>query len=116
MDASHILWVATANDDGGIPEPILNRMNVYEIDRPDADGSRTIALAVYREILDAHRWPFPPEPSEAVLDKLAAAAPRDMRKLLLDAFGTAKLAGRDHLVAEDLDSRKLCGRKARMGF
>jgi ATP-dependent Lon protease len=116
MDASHILWVATANDDSAIPEPILNRMNVYEIDRPDADGSRRIALSVYREILDAHRWPFPPEPSEGVLDKLAAIPPRDMRKLLLDAFGTAQLAGRDHLVPADIDSRKLCGRRARVGF
>jgi ATP-dependent Lon protease len=116
MDASHILWVATANDDSPIPEPILNRMNVYEIERPDADGSRTIALAVYREILEAHRWPFPPEPSEAVLEKLAAIAPRDMRKLLLDAFGTAQLAGRDQLLPEDIDGRKICGRRARMGF
>jgi ATP-dependent Lon protease len=116
MDASHILWIATANDEGAIPEPILNRMNVYEIDRPDAEGSRTIALSVYREILDAHRWPFPPEPSESVLEKLASTPPRDMRKLLLDAFGTAQLAGRDRLLPEDLDARKLCGRRARMGF
>src|SRR4029078_2947366 len=83
MAASHILWVATANDESAIPEPILNRMNVYEIERPDAEGSPMIAIAVYREILDAHRWPFPPEPSEAVLEKLAAIPPRDMRKLLL---------------------------------
>ena len=44
MDASHILWIATANDESAIPEPILNRMNVYEIERPDAEGSRRIAL------------------------------------------------------------------------
>ena len=37
-------------------------MNVYAIERPDAEGSRKIALAVYREILDAHHWPFPAEP------------------------------------------------------
>ena len=116
MDASHILWVATANDDSAIPEPILNRMIVYEIERPDAAGSRMIALAVYREILDAHRWPFPPEPSEAVLEKLAAIAPRDMRKLLLDAFGTAQLAGRDQLLPDDVDGRKICGRRTKMGF
>ena len=116
MDASHILWVATANDESAIPEPILNRMNVYEIERPDAEGSRRIALAVYHDILDAHHWPFPPEPSESVLDRLASVAPRDMRKLLLDAFGTARLAERDHLVPEDIDGRKLCGRKTRVGF
>jgi ATP-dependent Lon protease len=116
MDASHILWVATANDDSAIPEPILNRMNVYAIERPDLDGSRKIALAVYREILDAHHWPFPSEPSESVLERLAAIPPRDMKKLLLDAFGTARLAGRDSLVPEDIDAKKLCGRKTRLGF
>jgi ATP-dependent Lon protease len=116
MDASHILWIATANDESCIPDPILNRMNVYAIDRPDAEGARRIALAVYHEILDAHTWPFPAEPSEAVLERLAGVPPRDMRKLLLDAFGTARLAERDHLVPEDIDARKLCGRKARVGF
>jgi ATP-dependent Lon protease len=116
MDASHILWVATANDESTIPEPILNRMNVYAIDRPDAEGARRIALAVYHDILDAHTWPFPAEPSDAVLDRLAGIAPRDMRKLLLDAFGNARLAGRDHLVPEDIDARKLCGRRTRVGF
>src|SRR5436309_10892918 len=105
MDASHILWVATANDESVIPEPILNRMNVYSIDRPDAEGSRRIALAVYREILDQHNWPFPPEPSEGLVDRLATIPPRDMKKLLLDAFGTARLAGRDCLVPEDIDAK-----------
>ncbi|HVE50543.1 MAG TPA: AAA family ATPase, partial [Casimicrobiaceae bacterium] len=52
IDASHILWIATANDESPIPEPIVNRMNVYAIERPDLDGSRAIALAVYRDILD----------------------------------------------------------------
>jgi ATP-dependent Lon protease len=116
MDASHILWVATANDESSIPEPILSRMNVYEIERPDDEGSRRIALAVYREILDQHRWSFPPEPDASVVDKLASIAPRDMRKLLLDAFGTARLAGRDHLVADDIDARKLAARRGRVGF
>src|SRR5438045_584255 len=116
MDASHILWVATANDESIIPEPILNRMNVYSIDRHDAEGARRIAVAVYHEILDAHNWPFPPEPSESVIERLANVPPRDMRKLLLDRFGTARLANRDHLVPEDIDATKLCGRRLRVGF
>jgi ATP-dependent Lon protease len=91
-------------------------MNVYAIDRPDAEGARRIAFAVYREILDAHRWPFPSDPPEGVIERLSAVPPRDMRKLLLDAFGTARLAERDYLVPEDIDARKLCGRKARVGF
>ena len=111
MDASHILWIATANDESVIPEPILNRMNVYPIERPDAEGSRRIAVAVYREILDAHHWPFPADPPDAVIERLAAVPPRDMRKLLLDAFGTARLANRDYLIEADIDAKKLCGRR-----
>jgi ATP-dependent Lon protease len=116
MDASHILWIATANDESAIPKPILNRMNVYVIEPPDAEGSRNIALAVYHEIIDSHRWPFPHEPSPSLLERLAAMPPRDMRKLLLDAFGTARLDNRDFLVPEDIDLKKLCGRSARIGF
>lgn len=48
-------------------------MNVYTIERPDAHGARNIALAVYREILDAHPWPFPHEPSESVLERFSCA-------------------------------------------
>lgn len=116
MDASNILWVATANDESAIPEPILNRMNVYIIERPDFDGSLKIALAIYQEILSGHNWGFPPEPSEDVLAKLADIAPRDMRKLLIDAFGNAKVDKRDYLLAKDLDTDRLGRKKARIGF
>ena len=116
IDASHILWIATANDESAIPEPILNRMNVYAIDAPDAEGSRRTAMPVYQGILDQHRWSFPAEPADGVLDKLAGIPPRDMKKLLQAAFGTAQLARRDHLTPEDIDLTKLCGRKARLGF
>lgn len=37
IDASHIMWVSTANDERSIPEPILSRMNVYRA----AAGSRS---------------------------------------------------------------------------
>ena len=40
IDASQLIWVATANDDRAIPEPILNRMNVYEVHAPDRDAAR----------------------------------------------------------------------------
>ncbi len=116
MDASHILWIATANDESAIPEPILNRMNVYFIDRPDSSGAVKIALAVYRDILSDHNWGFPDEPEERVLAMLSEIPPRDMRKILIDAFGNARLEGRDRLIAKDLDIEKATRRKSRMGF
>ncbi|MHB1099278.1 MAG: AAA family ATPase [Burkholderiales bacterium] len=116
MDASHILWIATANDESAIPEPILNRMNVYVIDRPDGEGAMKIALAVYRDILDDHNWGFPDEPAEEILAALAEIPPRDMRKLLVDAFGNAMLERRTHLLSRDLDVGRLSRRKSRIGF
>src|SRR5688572_18491088 len=43
IDASQVIWVATANDERTIPEPILNRMSVYEVQAPDRDAARAIA-------------------------------------------------------------------------
>ena len=116
LDCSHIVWIATANDAGRIPDPILNRMNVYEIDPPDTDGARRIARALYREIRDAHAWGrhFPEEPATSVLDRLAALAPREMRRALVGAFGNAKLQGRGELIDEDLPERAT--RRQRIGF
>ena len=117
VNASHILWVATANDEAAIPEPILNRMNVYAIERPDRDGAMRIARALYSEILAAHNWGFDPETlDDEVLEKLADIPPRDMRKLLLDAFGNAKTEGRSHLMVKDLNLERLGKRKAKIGF
>lgn len=116
MDASNILWVATANDERSIPEPILNRMDVYVIERPDHDASVKIARSIYREILEQHSWVFEAEPCADVLECLAEEAPRDMRKILMDAFGNAKLDHRDHLLPQDLKGRKAAGKKSRIGF
>lgn len=116
MDASHLLWIATANDEQRIPEPILSRMNVYEIPLPDAAGARRIALNVYRDILADHHWGFPATPDDDVLDRLAEIPPREMRKRLIDAFGNAVLDQRDELRADDIRVERAPARRARIGF
>ena len=116
MDASHLLWVSTANDARPLPEPIINRMNVYEVPRPDESASYSIACRLYREIITEHDWGFPPEPPAVVMEVLAGIAPRDMRKRLMTAFGTAKLDGRSALTEKDIapPRGKTAGR--RIGF
>jgi ATP-dependent Lon protease len=106
IDASQLIWVATANDERAIPEPILNRMNVYEVAAPDRDAARRIALRLYQSIRNAHDWGgrFDPEPAEAVLERFAELAPREMRRAWMTAFGNAKLARRDHIDVADLPS------------
>jgi ATP-dependent Lon protease len=116
IDASGAVWLATANDPGRIPEPLLDRLTVYEIEAPDAEGSARIAAMIYQEIRNAHDWgrQFPEAPSAAVLEKLAAMPPREMRRALHAAFGNAKLAGRSELGPDDIQDAR--SRKQRIGF
>jgi ATP-dependent Lon protease len=117
IDASGAVWLATANDASLVPEPLLNRLSVYEIEAPDAEGSARIAATIYAEIRTAHDWgrQFPEAPSQQALDKLASLAPREMRRALHSAFGNAKIAGRSELSPDDIhDSRG--ARKQRIGF
>ena len=104
IDASQVIWVATANDARSIPDPILNRMNVYDVLPPDREQARHIASKLYRSIRADHGWGsrFDPEPSADVLDRLSEMAPRDMRRAWMTAFGNAKLAKRDQVQPHDL--------------
>ena len=116
IDASQVIWVATANDERSIPEPILNRMNVYQVEAPDADAARGIAQRLYSRIRDSHDWGqrFDPEPPLPVLDKLAEMAPREMRRAWMAAFGNAKLDGRHSIELRDLPDPS--GRRRPIGF
>lgn len=117
IDASSAVWFATANEASRIPEPLLNRMNVYEIHAPDAAGSARIARSLYREIRESHDWGrrFPETPSGSVVEKLALLTPREMRRAVQAAFGSAKVSGRDELRPEDIDLQR-GSRKSRIGF
>jgi ATP-dependent Lon protease len=104
IDASQVIWIATANDERAIPEPILNRMNVYQVEAPDPDAARGIASRLYERIRSDHDWGerFALRPSDAVLDQLANLAPREMRRALMTAFGNARLDDRCSLELRDL--------------
>jgi len=116
IDASQVIWVATANDGRCIPDPILNRMNVFEVHAPDRDAARAIALRLYSRLRAEHEWGrrFDTDPPEAVLERLALLAPREMRRALMTAFGNARLADRDALEPADLPEGG--SRRAPIGF
>ena len=117
IDASGAVWLATANDASRIPEPLLSRLSIYEIEPPDAEGSARIAANIYRDIRNAHDWGrhFPEAPCAGTLEKLAGLPPREMRRALQSAFGNAKLAGRSEVAAEDVHDPR-AGRRQRIGF
>src|SRR5947207_7376322 len=104
IDASGAVWLATANDASRIPEPLVNRLTVYEIEAPDEAGSLPIASNVERKVPNAHDWgrQFPDSLSDAALERLAGLPPREMRRAIQSAFGNAKLAERSEVSADDV--------------
>jgi ATP-dependent Lon protease len=117
IDTSDAVWIATANDAARIPDPILNRMNVYHIEPPDHAGAMRIALNVYAEIRNSHDWGtrFPAAPADCVLELLAQFSPREMRRVMFNAFGNAKLARRDAVEEADIAESR-AQKKQRIGF
>jgi ATP-dependent Lon protease len=73
------------------------------VPRPDENEAARIACRLYREIVADHDWGFPEQPPADVLEILAGLPPRDMKKRLMAAFGSAKLDGRSELKTKDFD-------------
>lgn len=116
IDASQVIWITTANDERAIPEPILNRMNVFAVEAPSCEAARQIARNLYQSIRAEHGWGerFAAEPGDDLLDYLGALAPRDMRRALMTGFGNARLEHRDAIGLADMP--KAANRKSSMGF
>jgi ATP-dependent Lon protease len=116
IDASQVIWVTTANDERSIPDPILNRMNVFTVEAPSKEAARQIANSLYQAIRSDHGWGehFAPEPQDDLLDHLSEVAPREMRRALMTGFGNAQLDRRAYVRVDDLP--KAGAKKGQMGF
>lgn len=104
MDASHLLWVATANNLDSIPEPLLSRMTVFEIPLPAPEQSASIALGIWQNLRETNAWGrhLDAHLPTAVLECLCGEAPRSMAKRLTRAAGRAVLDGRTALALSDM--------------
>jgi ATP-dependent Lon protease len=117
IDASSVVWICTANDATCIPDPLMTRMNVFEIPKPDASAKRIIAQAIYSETIAEKKWAksFDTELSEEAMERLQGYAPREMRKAISMGFGNAHLDGRTKITAKDIPTAKSTG-KGSWGF
>ena len=115
FDASRILWVMSANDLAGIPDPIVDRLTVIEVPEPGPEHLAAVADSVYADANAARNGYFSARLDPAVRARLAGRPPRSMRLTIEDAMVRAAAVGRRGIIASDLIERRTGGRRA-MGF
>lgn len=107
FDASHVFWVATANDLLNVPEPIQSRFRIFHIEVPTAEQAIELAQTVAATVHDRFRAFEPPD--RRVVTLLAHLTPREQIQALEQAYARALVNGRRHLVRHGLPAAVLDG-------
>ncbi len=121
IDASHILWIATANKIDVMEKPILDRFTIFNIDPPSTIQMREIVKNQYRRFIenDPAGGFFDKEIKGAVVDELCLYHPRKVRKILESSFGLAANSQRHYLIVDDIRECNISDKKEKsrgMGF
>lgn len=106
IDASKITWILTANYQQQIPEPILSRVRVFDIQEPDQAQATQIARRIYQLLLkesSSLKQRFSDVLTDDVTNLLAHLSPRKMKLAIEIALGKAALAKRSELLMEDFE-------------
>ncbi|WP_018914281.1 AAA family ATPase [Thiomonas sp. FB-6] len=111
LDASHIVWVATANEESALDAPLRSRFAIHRIGAPDAEQGLRVARAIVAQALRELRLRIAVD--GAALGRMAGLAPRAQRQAIEEAFGAA-LARGERVVREDDIPRPPVARS--MGF
>jgi len=114
IDASHILWIATANDARRIPEPIRQRFVQFDIPMPSPEQSLAVARSVMRGLKEQRPRLRRFTLVDGAEDALVGLAPRQMRKQINLGCGQAARASRTVVTAADFPVDVALGRK--VGF
>lgn len=114
IDASAIVWLATTNQRQLLPEPILSRLQPFDIQLPGPGVAVQVVHSVLRHLAQAEpvfaRFSLNPDAAE----KLARHGPRAVRGLLRRACGNAAQASRWAIQADDVPDGRV--ERTPMGF
>ncbi len=84
LDASRVVWIATANDINKIPDPILSRMRVIDIKQPNVQQMKDVVNSIYSNFRASKPYGelLAPNIEESVIDLLSVRSPREVRMLI----------------------------------
>lgn len=93
VNASHVLYVATANFIEAIPKPILSRFTVIEIHEMTPEQHSQVTQSIYNSLLQQHACAalFTARLSTPVIDALRTHSPREIKATLRRALAQAAM-------------------------
>ena len=117
LNCKHFLWIATANDEHLISEPLKSRFTIVNIRRPNREETKPIVHSIYRKIKANNPWgsAFKNELDNTVADELLDFSPRELTRIMSTAFGKAAVrGGREVKLSDFLLPNKVATRQ--IGF
>lgn len=108
LDASKIVWIATANYLHNIPEPIQSRMRIFQITQPEPLQMATVVKNIYTHLVESKPYGKLLNSSldEPVIHNLATKSPRQIKLSLESAAFQAIRFERTAISVYDLPQVK----------
>ena len=101
IDASRVRFVATANDAASIPDPLLSRMLVFNIQVPGRHELQKIILGIYRALVNRLGVSLSAELPPAVVEAALLLSPREAKIRMECAIASAISQDRNSLDETD---------------
>lgn len=108
VDASRVIWIATANYLQNVPQPILSRMRVIEIKRPSVEQMKNVVMSIYDHFRQSKAYGqlLDPEIHKDAMDILRTKSPREAKLAIDEGCLKAIRDGRSNLLPQDLPATK----------
>ena len=109
VNASQVIWIATANKLELIEKSIIDRFTIFHIETPSLNQMKNIVKNQYQKFIENHPAGsyFESAISVEVASELCLYHPRCVRKMLEMAFGLAANEQRNHLILQDISDSKI---------
>ena len=104
IDASHVLWIATANELDPLDQPLRSRFRIHAITGPTREQSRQMARKIADSALKALRCKARIRIDESAIEALADCSPRQQHQLIQLALARAVRLGGKIVAAEHIQS------------
>ena len=107
FDASHVLWIAAANEPTAVPATLRSRFAEFWVEAPTGAAALQLAQGLLKRTHATMALDSFTEPGYAFARLLAHLTAREQRQALTRAYAAAIANGRNHLIRQDLPAEVL---------